>query len=57
MLRAGVRPNMLHVGDVITMRGSPAKDGSNLIWCTSVTFPNGTQLGLQGVPGKDSTEK
>lgn len=57
MVRNGVRPNMLHEGDEITVRGSLAKDGSNLLWCTSVTFPNGTVLSLQGVPGKDSAEK
>jgi hypothetical protein len=57
MLRAGVRPNMLHAGDVITLSGNLAKDGSNLMWCGMVRFPNGTVIGLQGVPGKDSAEK
>jgi hypothetical protein len=57
MLRNGVRPNMLHAGDIITLSGNLAKDGSNLMWCGSVTFPNGTVIGLQGVPGKDSPEK
>ena len=57
MLRAGVRPNMLHPGDVITLQGNLAKDGTNLMWCGMVTFPNGTVIGLQGVPGKDSPEK
>jgi hypothetical protein len=57
MLRNGVRPGMLHPGDIITLSGDLAKDGSNLMWCGSVTFPNGTQIGLQGVPGKDSPEK
>ena len=57
MLRAGVRPNMMHAGDIITLSGNLAKDGSNLMWCGSVKFPNGTVIGLQGVPGKDSPEK
>lgn len=57
MVRAGVRPNMLHAGDIITLQGNLAKDGSNLMWCGMVTFPNGTVIGLQGVPGKDSPEK
>jgi hypothetical protein len=57
MLRAGVRPNMLHPGDVITMSGNLAKDGSNLMWCGMVRFPNGTVIGLQGIPGNDSKEK
>ena len=57
MLRAGVRPNMMHPGDVITLSGNLAKDGSNLMWCGKVTFPNGTVIGLQAVPGKDSPEK
>ena len=57
MLRAGVRPSMLHPGDVITMSGNLAKDGSNLMWCGMVKFPNGTVIGLQGVPGNDSKEK
>ena len=53
MVRAGVRPSMLHVGDVITLSGNLAKDGSNLMWCGSVTFPNGTVIGLQGgMPGE-----
>jgi len=57
MLRAGVRPTMLHPGDVITMSGNLAKDGSNLMWCGMVRFPNGTVIGLQGIPGNDSKEK
>ena len=57
MVRAGVRPSMLHPGDMITLKGNLAKDGSNLMWCGSVTFPNGTVIGLQGVPGKDSPGK
>jgi hypothetical protein len=57
MVRAGVRPNMLHPGDIITLSGNLAKDGSNLMWCGMVKFPNGTVIGLQGVPGKDSPEK
>ena len=57
MLRAGLRPNMLHPGDVITLRGNLAKDGSNVMWCGMVKFPNGTVIGLQGVPGNDSKEK
>jgi hypothetical protein len=57
MLRAGLRPNMLHVGDVITLRGNLAKDGSNVMWCGSVTFPNGAVVGLQAVPPPDSKEK
>ena len=57
MLRAGVRPNMLHVGDMITLSGNLAKDGSNVMWCGMVKFPNGTVIGLQGVPGNDSKEK
>lgn len=57
MVRAGVRPNMLHPGDIITLSGNLAKDGSNLMWCGMVKFPNGTVIGLQAVPGKDSPEK
>ncbi len=57
MARAGVRPSMLHPGDIITLSGNLAKDGSNLMWCGMVKFPNGTVIGLQGVPGNDSKEK
>jgi hypothetical protein len=57
MLRAGVRPTMLHPGDIITLSGNLAKDGSNVMWCGMVKFPNGTVIGLQGVPGNDSKEK
>ncbi len=57
MVRAGLRPNMLHAGDIITLSGNLAKDGSNLMWCGMVTFPNGAVIGLQAVPGKDSSEK
>lgn len=57
MVRAGLRPNMLHAGDVITLSGNLAKDGSNLMWCGTVKFPNGAVVGLQAVPGKDSPEK
>jgi Family of unknown function (DUF6152) len=57
MLRAGLRPNMLHVGDVITLSGDLAKDGSNVMWCGMVKFPNGAVVGLQAVPAADSKEK
>jgi hypothetical protein len=57
MVRAGVRPNMLHAGDVITLSGNLAKDGSNLMWCGMVKFPNGTVIGLQGVPASDAKGK
>ena len=57
MVRAGLRPNMLHAGDIITLSGNLAKDGSNLMWCGMVKFPNGAVVGLQAVPGKDSPEK
>jgi len=57
MLRAGLRPNMLHVGDVITLSGNLAKDGSNVMWCGMVKFPNGAVVGLQAVPPPDSKEK
>jgi hypothetical protein len=46
MLRAGLRPNMLHAGDVITLSGNLAKDGSNVMWCGMVKFPNGAVVGL-----------
>jgi hypothetical protein len=46
MLRAGLRPNMLHAGDIITLNGNLAKDGSNVMWCGSVKFPNGAVVGL-----------
>jgi hypothetical protein len=57
MVRAGLRPNMLHAGDVITLSGNLAKDGSNLMWCGMVKFPNGAVVGLQAVPSGDSKEK
>src|SRR5580658_6216629 len=57
MLRAGLRPNMLHPGDIITLSGNLAKDGSNVMWCGMVKFPNGAVIGLQGVPADDSKEK
>jgi hypothetical protein len=57
MLRAGLRPNMLHAGDIITLSGNLAKDGSNVMWCGMVKFPNGAVVGLQAVPPPDSKEK
>ena len=44
-------------GDVITLSGNLAKDGSNLMWCGMVKFPNGTVIGLQGVPASDAKGK
>jgi hypothetical protein len=57
MVRAGMRPSMLHAGDVITLSGNLAKDGSNLMWCGMVKFPNGAVIGLQAVPPPDEKGK
>lgn len=51
LYRSGWRKDMLKEGDEITVQGFLAKDGSHTMWSQSVTFSNGTRLGLNTAPG------
>jgi hypothetical protein len=44
LMRAGWNRNSLKVGDVVTVKGSLAKDGSKLANARSVTLADGTQV-------------
>jgi len=50
LYRSGWRKNMLKEGDEITVQGYLAKDGDNLMWSQSVTFPDGSKLTLNSPP-------
>ena len=50
--RAGWNRNSLKVGDVVTVTGSLAKDGSKLANARKVTFADGTQV--LGASSQDS---
>ena len=52
LLRRGWTRNSLKVGEPVTVNGSAAKDGSNLVNATSVTLANGNKV-FAGSSGGD----
>ena len=52
LMRQGWTRNSLKVGDVVSVNGSRAKDGSNLVNATNVAFENGKRV-LGGASSAD----
>lgn len=50
LYRSGWRQNMLKAGDEITVNGNLAKDASNLMWASRVTFADGRVITLNSSP-------
>jgi len=50
LYRAGWRQNMIKGGEEITVNGFLAKDGSNLMWASSVDFADGRRITLNSSP-------
>jgi hypothetical protein len=50
LFRAGWRQNMIKGGEEITVNGLLAKDGSNLMWASSVDFADGRRITLNSSP-------
>ncbi len=44
LMRQGWTRNSLKIGDVVQVNGSQAKDGSNLVNATNVSFENGKRV-------------
>jgi hypothetical protein len=44
LYRQGWRKDTVKPGDMVTVKGYRARDGSNLASCTSVTFPDGREI-------------
>jgi len=44
LLRTGWQRNMLKTGDILTVEGAVARDGSNLMLAREVTLPDGRKL-------------
>ena len=42
--RRGWKPDSIKIGDLITVTGWPARDGSNLIRVNKITLPSGKEL-------------
>ena len=53
LIRRGWTRNALKIGEPVTVNGSAAKDGSNLVNATTVTLSNGTKV-FAGSSGGDS---
>ncbi len=52
LMRSGWTRNSLKVGDVVSVSGSQAKDGSNLVNASNVAFENGKRV-LGGASSAD----
>lgn len=52
LMRSGWTKNSLKTGDVVQVSGSQAKDGSNLVNATNVSFENGKRV-LSGLSSAD----
>ena len=50
MQRQGLMPDMFGVGDTITIRIAPMRDGSDGGYVTAVRAPNGEEVGRVGAP-------
>jgi hypothetical protein len=46
--KAGMRQDMLQVGQPMTITGYAAKDGTNLGWISKFTFPDGRVIKVTG---------
>jgi hypothetical protein len=44
LYRQGWRKDTLKPGDMLTVKGYRARDGSNLASCSSITFPDGREI-------------
>ena len=44
LYRQGWRKDTVKPGDMVTVKGYRARDGSNLASCTTVTFPDGREI-------------
>ncbi|HUL51618.1 MAG TPA: DUF6152 family protein [Candidatus Nitrosotalea sp.] len=51
-LRAGFTRNSLKIGDPITVKGYPAKDGENLVDATDITLADGRKMNSSPSDGK-----
>ena len=51
-IRAGFTRNSLKIGDPITVKGYPAKDGENLIDATDITLSDGRKMNASPSDGK-----
>lgn len=54
LVRRGITKNALKVGDMVTVEGFRAKDGTNIASSTYVTYPDGKKLrtGVVGGPNE-----
>jgi hypothetical protein len=50
LYRAGWRQNMIKGGEELTVNGFLAKDGTNLMWASSVDFADGRHITLNSGP-------
>lgn len=50
LYRAGWRQSMIKGGEEITVNGFLAKDGTNLMWASSVDFADGRRITLNSSP-------
>ena len=55
LMRQGWTRNSLKIGDVVTVNGSLAKDGSNLANATTVTLANGKRVFAGSSGGDENT--
>ncbi len=44
LYRQGWRKDTVKPGDMVTIKGYRARDGSHLAFCTTVTFPDGREI-------------
>ena len=51
LYRSGWRKDMIKEGDELTVNGFRAKDGTNTMWSSGVTFADGRRLTLGTAPG------
>ena len=47
LIRAGLTPETLRVGDKVSVTGNPTRDGRKIIRLLTITMPNGKKLELQ----------
>ncbi len=47
LIRAGLTPDVLNVGDEISATGNPTRDGRPLMRLLTITLPNGDQKRIQ----------
>lgn len=47
LIRAGLTPDVLHIGDEITVVGNPTRDGRPLLRLLTITLPSGEEKQIQ----------